>query len=135
MTTAPAAPEPQRIYGTTPTSTIYQFSSNGNGGLKILEWQVGYGTNPTTPQHNKKSSGTSVITGLKPATTYYIWSRGRNSKGWGAWSSRMSVRTAAGARVKIGKVWREAVVYVRVKGKWVIAEPWVKSGGKWKKTF
>jgi hypothetical protein len=131
--TVPPAPDAIGFGDVTPTSITYTFRSRGNGGSKILEWQVGYGTSPTKSQHYIKSSGTTTVTGLRPATTYYFWSRGRNAKGWGPWSERMSRRTDAGARVKIGGVWKEAVPMIRVKGKWVVAEAWVKTGGKWKK--
>ncbi len=114
---------------------LYRFRSNGDGGAKVTEWQIGYGTSPTAPQIIKVSSGTTTITGLQPVKVYYFWARGRNSKGWGPWSVRSSARTIAGARVKLGTVWKEAIPYVRVKGKWVIAEPWVRSGGKWKKAI
>jgi hypothetical protein len=133
MATKPPAPDPIGFYETTPTSIVYSFKSQGSGGSKILEWQIGYGTNASSIQHSLRSNGTSTVTGLKPATTYYFWSRGRNALGWGPWSVRMSRRTAAGARVRIGGVWKEAVPYVRVKGKWVVAEAWVRSGGKWHK--
>jgi hypothetical protein len=133
-TTVPPAPTPLGITNIAQKSVLYRFRGNGDGGLKLSEWQIGYGTSPTTPQAFIKSSGTTTVTGLQPAKVYYFWSRGRNSKGWGAWSTRSSARTIAGARVKIGKVWKEAIPYVRVKGKWVIAEPWVRSGGKWKRT-
>lgn len=131
--TVPPAPSPLPFGDTTPTSLTYRFSSNGNGGSKILEWQIGYGTSPTKVQKTIKSGGTTMITGLQPATIYYFWSRGRNAKGWSAWSVRVHRRTDAGAWVKIGKVWKEAIPYVRVKGKWRVAEAWGRSGGKWKK--
>lgn len=131
--TAPPAPDPLDFGDATPTSIVYSFRSMGNGGSKILEWQIGYGTSSAKPQHYLKSGGTSSVTGLKPATTYYFWARGRNSKGWGAWSVRTARRTDAGARVKLGSAWKEAVPMVRYKGKWVAAEAWVRSGGKWKK--
>lgn len=131
MATKPPAPDPLGFYGTTPTTITYKFSSNGSGGSKILEWQIGYGTNATSVQKTLRSSGTSTVTGLRPATTYYFWSRGRNALGWGPWSVRMARRTDAGARVRIGGVWKEAVPMIRVKGKWVVAEAWVRSGGKW----
>lgn len=133
MATIPPAPDPIGFYDTTPTSIVYRFRSQGNGGLKILEWQIGYGTNPSKIQKNIKSNGTTTVTGLKPATWYYFWARGRNSKGWGPWSVRMARRTDAGARVKLGSSWKEAIPMVKYNGKWVVAEAWVKSGGVWKK--
>jgi hypothetical protein len=134
MATVPPAPSSVKFYGITATSITYQFSSNGNGGLPILEWQIGYGTHPSKPQRSIKSSGTTTITGLQPATTYHVWARGRNKLGWGPYSVHRAERTAAGAWVKIGTVWKEAVPMMRIKGKWVFVEPWVRSGGKWHKT-
>lgn len=131
--TVPPAPNPLGFTDTTPTSLAYKFQSNGNGGSKILEWQIGYGTHPTTVQHTVRSGGHTVVSGLKPATVYHFWARGRNAKGWGPWSGRIYRRTDAGARAKLGTVWKEAIPMVRYKGKWVVAEAWVKSGGKWKK--
>jgi hypothetical protein len=131
--TTPPAPIPNGFLDATPTSITYSFRSGGNGGSKILEWQIGYGTNPSKLAHTIRSGGTTAVTGLKPATTYYFWARGRNAKGWGSWSVRTSRRTDAGARVKLGTVWKEAIPMIKYKGKWVVAEAWVKSGGKWKK--
>jgi Fibronectin type III domain len=131
--TVPPAPTPVGFYDTTPTTIAFRFRSLGDGGSKILEWQIGYGTHPTKVQKTIKSGGFTVVPGLQPATTYYFWARGRNAKGWGPWSIRSSRRTDAGARVKLGTVWREAIPMVKYKGKWRAAEAWVKSGGKWKK--
>ena len=78
------------------TSVFANIDSNGNGGASILEWQVGYGTSSTTPASYKTASmtdGTVSITGLTRGRTYYFWGRGRNEKGWGAWSSRVTVTT------------------------------------------
>lgn len=133
--TIPPAPDPIGFSGNSPVSISYSFASTGNGGSKILEWQVGYGTHPTAVQKTVKSGGVSLIKGLRPATTYYFWARGRNSKGWGPWSVRMSRRTAAGARAKIGTSWKEAIPMVRVKGKWQAAEVWIRSGGKWHRSI
>jgi hypothetical protein len=134
MATVPPAPDPIGFFSVTATAITYRFSSNGNGGLPILEWQIGYGTSSAALQKTIKSSGTTTISGLKPATTYYFWARGRNKVGWGPWSVRTSRRTPAGARVKIGATWKEAIPYVRVKGKWVIAQPYVRVSGIWRKT-
>lgn len=130
----PPAPTPLGLDTITQTSMRYRFSSNGDGGSPILEWQAGYGTSSTTVQTYLSSSGTSTITGLQPATTYYFWSRGRNAIGWGPWSVRNSAKTLAGAKVRVAGVWKDAIPYVKVNGAWKLAEPYVKVAGTWKKT-
>jgi hypothetical protein len=116
----------------TQISMRYRFQNNGDGGAPILEWQAAYGTNPGAAQKFISSTGTSVVTGLLPNTTYYFWSRGRNAVGWGPWSVRSSAQTLAGARVRIGGVWVDAVPYVKVSGVWKRAQPYVKVSGIWK---
>jgi len=130
----PAAPTPLSLETLSQTAIRYRFSGNSNGGSAILEWQIGYGTNPSTPQFYTGSNGTTDVGALAPGTTFYFWSRGRNSVGWGSWSSRMSARTLAGARVKVKGVWKEAVPYVKVAGKWKLAQPYVRKSGVWKQT-
>lgn len=127
----PPAPKPLGVDLEEQTSMRYKFSSTGDGGESVDEWQIGYGTSSTNVQKYLSSSGTSTITGLTPATTYYFWSRGRNAAGWGPWSARSSGRTLAGARVRVGSVWKDAVPYVRVNGVWRLAQPYVRVNGVW----
>jgi hypothetical protein len=42
------------------------------------------------------------------------------------------IKTAAGARVKVSGVWKEAVPYVKQGGVWKVAAPFVKDLGVWK---
>lgn len=91
--TVPAAPTPLECTPLTHTTIRYRFRGNSNGGSSILEWQVGYGTNSSTPQSFVSSNGTSDVGGLAKDTVYHFWSRGRNAIGWGPWSSRLSART------------------------------------------
>ena len=131
---APPAPRPGGFYSVTQTQIGYWFQSQGDGGSPILEWQTGYGQDPYNPWWYSSNNGSSILTGLKPANLYYFWSRGRNANGWGPWSSRMEQRTLAGARVKYGGAWRDAIPYVKVNGVWRAAEPYIKSGGNWRKS-
>ncbi|QPX62493.1 minor tail protein [Arthrobacter phage Truckee] len=133
--TVPPAPDSLGVDSIEMTSMRYRFTSNGDGGASILQWQIGYGTSSTTPQSYLTSGGTSIITGLTPGTTYYFWSRGRNSVGWGPWSVRSTGRTYAGARVKYNGVWREAIPYVKHNGAWKIAQPYSKINGIWRKSI
>jgi hypothetical protein len=128
----PAAPTPLSLDQIGHTSIRYRFSGNSNGGSVILEWQVGYGTDPTKVQYTLGSSGTSVVGGLSLGTRWYFWSRGRNAVGWGPWSTRLDARTLAGSRVNLSGVWKEAIAYVKVAGVWKQAIPFLNVAGTWK---
>jgi len=99
--TVPPAPTP---LPTTPdqitaTTMRYQFSGNGDGGNAIIRWEYRYSTSPTFASGNSAwiaSSGTSIISGLTPNTTYYLQSRGVNSFGNGAVSATRSGKTLVG---------------------------------------
>jgi hypothetical protein len=135
LASIPVPTRPQYIDGVTQTGFHYVFlGPSDDGGAGILEYQVAYGTDPNQAQTYIGSNGDSWIGGLKPATTYYIWSRARNQAGWSDWSPRWDVRTSAGARVKIAGVWREVLPLVRTGGAWRIAQPYVKKDGSWKRS-
>jgi hypothetical protein len=131
--TVPPAPTGLGVDSATQTSLHYWFVNNGDGGAPILEWQIGWDPVGNYATSFMDSGGSSVITGLLPGQTYYIWSRGRNANGWGPWSNRLSARTIAGARINSGGTWHEAIPYVNVNGVWKLAQPYVNSGGTWKK--
>lgn len=134
-TTVPAAPSPIAVDNATPDSLRFRFSGNNNGGTPVREWQIHYGTNSKSGQHAAWSDGTSIITGLIPATKYYFWARGRNDVGWGPFSEPISGSTAAGVRIKHGGTWKQAIPYVKFNGVWRLAQPHVKVNGVWKKTI
>lgn len=128
----PATTTPLYIDWITSSSLRYVFAGNWDGGAPIREWQVlwqeGNGS-----QNGIWSNGAAFLTGLKPATWYHFWSRGRNDVGWSPLSHMMSARTQAGALVKHQGVWREAVPYVKHQGEWRLAESHIKHDGQWKR--
>lgn len=131
----PDAPNPVAVTNVTHTSahTVFTFAGKSNGGTSVLEYQLGYGTSPTAPQQYVTSiGGIHDLTTLSPGATYYFWARARNSVGWGPLSAVRTARTFAGAWVKVGTVWRQAVPYVRVNGVWKPAGAWAKIAGYWK---
>lgn len=130
----PDAPSSPAISAITQVSCTATFEPNGDGGAAITAYQVGYGTSSSAPTTTVSGASPKAITGLSPATTYYFWTRAQNSVGWSAWSASSTARTIAGARVKVGAVWKEAVPYVRVGGVWKLARPWARVGGVWKET-
>jgi hypothetical protein len=110
--------------------------TDGVGGGAIDNRQLRYGIDPDGVGATViPSSGFNTITGLNPATTYYIWARTHNAAGYSDWSARTTTRTIAGARVNDGGVWKEAIPYVRDGGVWKLARPWAKILGEWKETI
>lgn len=92
--TRPGTPGP--FYPTQrPTNTVVYGDADpgSNGGSPILQWQLGYGTNPGEPTSfmNLSSTGAGTVTGLTPGATYYFWNRQRNAIGWSDYSARTSV--------------------------------------------
>ena len=130
----PDAPTRPLLSSVTATSVDIAFAPNGNGGSTINAYQIGYGTNSSSPTTTVSASSPQVVTGLVPGTTYYFWARARNSVGWGPWSPSASTRTVAGAYIKVGSTWKLAVPYVNVGGVWKPAEAWVRNVGVWERT-
>jgi len=130
----PAAPSTPTLSGVSATTVTATFTPNATGGSTITAYQVGYGTDPTTPATTISASSPQTVTGLVPGTKYYFWARAQNSVGWSAWSAVSSISTIAGAYILVGTSWKIATPYVRVSGVWKVAEPWVKNAGVWKRT-
>jgi hypothetical protein len=130
----PDAPSAPLLSSVRMRSVDVAFSAPANNGSSISAYQIGYGTGPSTPTSTVAATSPQVVTGLNPGTVYYFWVRAQNSVGWGAWSAPRSVRTIAGAYIKVGAETKLAVPYVKVGGVWKIAEPWVRYVGVWKRT-
>lgn len=135
--TTPAAPTPIGFSDITQNQIRYHFQGNSDGGSPIREWQALWqDATVNGPQTPYWSNGSTLLgPGLTPGHKYNFWSRGRNDIGWGPWSAISSARTIAGARLRQGGVWREAVPYVKVNGVWRLAQPYVKQNGGWKKSI
>lgn len=132
---SPAAPSAPFLSSVRATSVDVAFSAPASsGGSAITGYQIGYGTDEVTPTNTVAATSPQVVTGLIPGTVYYFRVRSRNSVGWGAWSAARSVRTVAGAYIRVGAETKLAIPYVKVDGVWKIAEPWVRNVGVWKRT-
>lgn len=126
----------------TQVSATLKLNSGGDGGSPINLYQFGWATNPldVPPSGNVISVipfgglPPTTVTNLPPGTTLYFRSRTKNDAGWSPWSGPTIARTIAGARVKVGPVWKEAVPYVKVAGVWRVAQPWVRITGVWRKS-
>lgn len=129
----PGAPSKPTLSGISPTSvTVTWTAPADNGGSPITGYEVGYGTNSTTPSTIITATSPKAITGLTPGTTYFFWVRAINAVGTGPWSPFAANATIAGARIKLGASWVIAVVYVKDGGVWKSAIPYVKDAGVWK---
>ena len=91
----PVATTPDQI---TATTMRYQFNSGGDGGSPNTSYAYQWSTTPDFSSGNSPwigSSGTSIITGLPPDTTIYIWSRAQNAIGLSGNSAIKSGKTLA----------------------------------------
>ena len=128
---APSAPVITDVTQKTATAT---FTDNGNGGAEIDGHRMGWTTNGSNPSSSISATSPQAITGLTPGTTYYFFAATHNSVGWSPWSAPTVAKTVAGARIKVGTDWHDAVPYVRTGGVWKVARPWTRSAGVWKET-
>jgi hypothetical protein len=131
----PDAPSAPVITGLTQVSLIASWTPNGTGGSPITGYDIGWGTNSESPTSTVDATSPKTLTGLNPGTTYYIFARAKNAIGTGPWSAATTIKTIAGAWVKVGAVWKEAVPYVRVGGIWKVARPWGRVAGTWRETL
>lgn len=131
----PDAPSSVVISDLTQKTLTASFTVNGDGGSAINGTEVWWSLTNTLPGTNS-SSGASPrsITNLLPGRTYYFWARAHNAVGWSGWSDVTLIKMIAGARVKYGGVWVDAVPYVRVSGVWKVARPWAKVAGVWEES-
>lgn len=131
-----AAPDQVITSSPTQTSFVASYTDNSNNGSAVVERQLAYNTaNTLTGAITVPYSGVMTISGLQPATTYYVWGRVRNSAGWSAYSPVATIRTIAGAWINVNNVWKEAIPYVKDGGVWKLARPWVRDVGTWRETL
>lgn len=132
---APDAPSTPLLSSARMTSVDVAFSPNGTGGSTITGYEIGWSTSSSgSPTNSVAAKSPQVVTGLNPGTVYYFRTRAKSAVGWSAWSGAASVRTIAGAYVKVGAEWKPAIPYVKVGGVWKVAEPWIRNVGVWKRT-
>lgn len=128
----PGAPPAPNVTEVKQTSVKLDWTFSGTG---VTGYDVGYAvTGAVSPTTIISATSPKVVTGLTPGTDLTFWVRARNSAGPGPWSAGTNVHIIAGAYMKVGAVWKEAVPYVKVSGVWRIAQPWSRIAGVWKET-
>ena len=123
------------------TSVKASIGAVGNGGAAIDSYQILWTLN-SSPESGDfdvvsvpQAPFTYLATGLLPGRTYNFFSRPHNSVGWGPWSPARAVKTFAGAYVKVGTEYKQAIPWVRVGGIWKPAKPWGKVSGSWRESI
>ena len=133
--TVPPAPTHTGFGPKTMTSLQYRFTSNGDGGSPLREWELHYGLSPFQTLGTMITNGSTTVTAnLNPGTLYFFRVRGRNDVGWGPFNEPVANKTVAPAFIKSSGAWGEAVSYVKYNGVWKAAQPYVKINGIWKIT-
>lgn len=137
-TTLRGGDAPYQVITSNPSQTSFLASfadGPSNGGTPITARQIAYNTtNTTTGATILPYTGVMTISGLQPATTYYVWARVQNAVGYSQWSPVATIRTIAGAWMNINDVWVEVIPYVKDGGVWKLARPWTRTAGVWKET-
>lgn len=144
----PAAPARPVLTEITQDSMMVKFTDGANGGASITNRRIAYNTSNTlTGATIVSSDGSTVLTGLPPGDTVYVWASTYNEHGWGPWSAVNSGTTIAGMFVMYLGQPKPAVPYVNVggvaatestpaiPGVWKIAEPQTRFYGLWKKPW
>lgn len=132
--TVPPSPTPYSPDQATPTSLRFRFQSRGDGGSPVTSWAYQYSTTANFSSGNSAviaSTGTSIVTGLNPATTYYFRARGQNAKGVGPWSAAMAGTTESGAYASINGAWVPVPFFVSNGTTWTGVAPQVSDGTEW----
>lgn len=84
----PAAPSQPAVSSIGSTTVNVTFTDGANNGAAIDARQIAYNkSNTGTGATLVSSDGSTTLTGLTPGTTYYVWARTHNSKGWGPYSA------------------------------------------------
>jgi hypothetical protein len=123
----PAAPTIGAMSAVGPVSAAVSWSapSTNNGSALTgydVQWAADSGfTTGVVTQAVGTSASPYTLTGLNPATTYYVRVRAKNSIGASAWSGSLSFLTLPSVHVPNAGLtaWVDAIVYIESGGAWV----------------
>lgn len=131
----PDAPDAPALIWRTQVAISLRVQPNYDGDHPITGFYVRYGLNPEGPSDIQYSTTSQVtLTGLSPGARYYFWGQAINAYGESYYSARSYADLIAGAKVKVGTMWKRAVPYVKVAGVWKVARPWGRIAGFWNET-
>jgi hypothetical protein len=136
---APGAPAATNILPTSMTLTWAPPDDNGGFAITSYTLRQYLGSDISDEIAEYTIFGTTVnLTGLKAGTTYTFTVLAYNGPGAGSGysdpSSEATWETLAGAWMRVESVWVVAIPYVRSGGSWRMAVPWIRVAGVWKET-
>ena len=133
---APGKPVVSAI--TNNSATVSWTASSASNGADISGYLLCYWPNSSASgpyvNHSTATSLSRSVTGLTPGQDYTFTVYAQNSVGYSAASAATTIKTLAGAWIRVSGVWRLCVPYVRTGGVWKMAVPYVRSGGTWRLT-
>lgn len=122
----PSKPGTPSFSQLTPTSVKVSWGAPTSINWGIDDYDIDWATNSSfsgASDGNPGNNRTFTITGLKPATKYYVRTRAHNSDGWGSFSTTASFTTPSAAYVGQGGIYPAADgVYVGKGGQYVLSE-------------
>ncbi|MFI5840540.1 fibronectin type III domain-containing protein [Catenuloplanes sp. NPDC051500] len=106
-----------------------------DGGAAITGYDINMAIDPEFTEAAglfRVTSNSTVLTQLRPGTTYYVRQRAVNSAGTGDWSEVRSFTTESALFVGNGTTWVPALVWVGNGTSWVPCRVMVGNGTEWK---
>jgi hypothetical protein len=138
----PSPPSAPVVTNIRQTEFSYSFTDGADNGTAINGREIAYSLTQTGTKTIFSSTGSGKVTGLPkdPSTgvqgkPLYVWARNSNSVNDSDWSAYKLITVLAGAKVRSGGVWKDAVPYVRSGGVWKLAEPYARLNSAWKYTI
>lgn len=118
-----------------PASLRYNFAwggDDGGSGITGYTLQVATDASFTNVVKTVAAGGSpTTITGLAPATPYWVRSRAENARGAGPWGATANATTLGGVKYPVSGAWTECQVLYGVNGAWVPCEVRYGRAGEW----
>ena len=131
---APNAPTGLVASNILPTSMTISWDSVPGATDYLLAGSLG-DTIDTWLIEEHSDGGLSInLTGLAAGKDYTFEVFAQNAAGYSPASDPYTVQTLAGAWIRVGGVWKQAIPYVRDAGVWKMALPYIRQAGVWKQT-
>jgi hypothetical protein len=134
--TVPDAPTAAPVLRASEPDTLgVTWAAPVDGGSAITGYDLQASTTSafTTAITTSTTATSGTVTGLVPATPYFVRFRAKNAFGASTWSPVLSTETLPSAKVRVAGAWQRAKVWVLAPTGWAQAKVWKRTpDGTWR---